>query len=70
MIECEEDISEMTNIEHLVENGLCALSEGQNFDETMDKFPNTEMLESVNMTKEELREAVYYVFYTVLEGKF
>lgn len=60
----------MTNIEHLIENGLSALSEGQNFDEMMDKFPNTEMLESVNMTKEELREAVYYVFYTVLEGKF
>lgn len=60
----------MTNIEHLVENGLCALSKGQDFDEMMDKFPNTEMLESVNMTKEELREAVYYVFYTVLEGKF
>ena len=46
----------MTNIEHLIENGLSALSEGQNFDEMMDKFPNTEMLESVNMTKEELRE--------------
>ena len=60
----------MTNIEHLIEDGLSALSEGQNFDEMMDKFPNTEMLESVNMTKEELREAVYYVFYTVLEGKF
>lgn len=60
----------MTNIEHLVENGLCALSKGQDFDETMDKFPNADMLESVNMTKEELREAVYYVFYTVLEGKF
>lgn len=60
----------MTNIEHLIENGLSALSEGQNFDETMDKFPNREMLESVNMTKEELKEAVYYVFYTVLEGKF
>ena len=59
----------MTNIEHLIENGLSALSEGQNFDEMMDKFPNTEMLESVNMTKEELREAVYYVFYTVLECK-
>ena len=60
----------MTNIEHLVENGLSALSKGQDFDETMDKFPNADMLESVNMTKEELREAVYYVFYTVLEGKF
>ena len=60
----------MTNIEHLIENGLSALSEGQNFDQTMDKFPNIEMLESVNMTKEELKEAGYYVFYTVLEGKF
>ena len=60
----------MTNIEHLVENGLSALSKGQDFDETMDKFPNADMLESVNMTKEELKEAVYYVFYTVLEGKF
>ena len=60
----------MTNIEHLIENGLSALSEGQNFDQTMDQFPNIEMLESVNMTKEELKEAVYYVFYTVLEGKF
>lgn len=60
----------MTNIEHLIENGLSALSEGQDFDQTMDKFPNIEMLESVNMTKEELKEAVYYVFYIVLEGKF
>ena len=59
----------MSNIEHLIENGLHALSNGDNFDETMNQFPNNDMLESVNMTKDELRQAVYYVFYTVLEGK-
>ena len=59
----------MSNIEHLIENGLYALSNGDNFDEIMNQFPNKDMLESVNMTKDELRQAVYYVFYTVLEGK-
>ena len=60
----------MSNIEHLIENGLYALSNGDNFDEIMNQFPNNDMLESVNMTKDELRQAVYYVFYTVLEGKY
>lgn len=60
----------MSNIEHLIENGLHALSNGGNFDEIMNQFPNKDMLESVNMTKDELKEAVYYVFYTVLEGKY
>ena len=60
----------MSNIEHLIENGLHALSNGDNFDEIMNQFPNNDMLESVNMTKDELRQAVYYVFYTVLEGKY
>ena len=60
----------MSNIEHLIENGLHALSKGHDFDETMNQFPNNDMLESVNMTKDELRQAVYYVFYTVLEGKY
>ena len=60
----------MSNIEHLIENGLYALSNGDNFDEIMNQFPNKDMLESVNMTKDELRQAVYYVFYTVLEGKY
>lgn len=60
----------MSNIEHLIENGLHALSNGHDFDETMNQFPNNDMLESVNMTKDELRQAVHYVFYTVLEGKY
>lgn len=60
----------MSSIEHLIENGLHVLSNGDNFDEIMNQFPNNDMLESVNMTKDELKEAVYYVFYTVLEGKY
>lgn len=60
----------MSNVEHLIENGLYALSNGDNFDEIMNQFPNKDMLGSVNMTKDELRQAVYYVFYTVLEGKY
>ena len=52
----------MSDIEHLIENGLHALSNGDNFDEIMNQFPNNDMLESVNMTKDELRQAVYYVF--------
>lgn len=60
----------MSNIEHLIENGLYALSKGYNFDEIMNQFPNNDMLESVNITKDELKQAVYYVFYTVLEEKY
>ena len=34
----------MSNIEHLIENGLYALSKGHDFDETMNQFPNNDML--------------------------
>ncbi len=62
----------MTNIEHLIENGLDAVEEAKKkgedtlkaFWDAMDAWHNREMLKNVSMTKDELWEAVQYLVYT------
>ncbi len=62
----------MTDIEHLIENGLDAVEEAKGkgedtfkaFWEAMDAWHNQEMLKNVSMTKDELWEAVQYLVYT------
>ena len=59
----------MSNIEHLLENGLSAVDkafEKQDdcylaFQEAMDRKHNKQMLESVNITKDELWQIIQYI---------
>ncbi len=59
----------MSNIEHLIENGLSAVDEAFEkqedcylaFQEEMKREHNKQMLESVNTTKDELWEIVQYI---------
>ena len=62
----------MSNIEHLIENGLLAVTEAKAkgedtlkaFEDKMEDYGNKYMLKNVSMTKDELWEAVQYFVYT------
>lgn len=62
----------MTDIEHLIENGLIAVTEAKAkgkdtlkaFKDEMENYGNKHMLKNVSLPKDELWEAVQYLVYT------
>ncbi len=57
----------MSNIEHLVENGVSHIQSGKGKDEFLSEDYNKEMLKYVSTTKDELWEICQYIVYTLIE---
>ena len=54
----------MSNIEHLVENGITQVEANVSYDEFLTDSLNKTMLKTVRTTKEELWAICHYIIYT------
>lgn len=58
----------MSNIEHLIENAICAMENGKGYDDWMEMWQTREQLKYVKSPSSEIWEMAQYCYFTYRES--